>query len=732
MFERFNEKAIKAIILAQEEARRLGHNFVGTEQILLGLVAEGTDIAAKALKSMGVNLKNTRLEVEKIIGRGSGFVTSEIPFTPRAKRILEFSLEESRQLGHNYIGTEHLLLGLIREEEGVAVRVLENLKVNFSRIRKQVLLILNRSETPDTFNKPTEGRVFEHFTEKSIKAFMLAQEESRRMGHNFVGTEQILLGLIAEATGIAAKVLRDKGIKLKNVRIEVEKIIGRGSGFVAIEIPFTPRAKRVLKLSLEEAQQLQCFSIDTEHLLLGLLQEGEGVGARVLENLGLNLSKLRTQIIGTLGKTFQASDSSISSVALTSESYKKVDVPCPVCHFQNSASATSCASCGSPLTRNSTTLDALPPGSKLLAGAYTVGKVLGQGGFGITYLGSDTQLKSLVAIKEFFPQNCRRQGSTLTFAGTWTQVTFLDAKQRFLEEGRTLRQFSHPGIVRVFHAFEENNTVYLVMEYLRGKNLAALLEEGNERMSELEAVGCIQKICKALEVVHQANFLHRDIKPENIIVTEDRRIVLIDFGAAKQYISGKTQKHSTVMTPGYAPLEQYAQQAKRGTYTDIYALGATLYHLLTGEMPVSATDRAVGVELRSPEQLNPNVSQQVAQAVMQAMAMKISDRPQSVGEFLSLFSSEIDDVSNSLEQLDNLFRNLVSQYHPFAEYLGFKKSEEGFTVSYRGTGDVQYIQINKEGNIIDDTTMGTIRSLRMFVIGAALLGGVNQLWNNWE
>ena len=113
MFERFTEKAIKVIMLAQEEARRLGHNFVGTEQILLGLIGEGTGIAAKTLKSMGVNLKDARVEVEKIIGRGSGFVAVEIPFTPRAKRVLELSWDEARQLGHNYIGTEHLLLGLI-------------------------------------------------------------------------------------------------------------------------------------------------------------------------------------------------------------------------------------------------------------------------------------------------------------------------------------------------------------------------------------------------------------------------------------------------------------------------------------------------------------------------------------------------------------------------------------------------------------------------------------------
>ena len=156
MFERFTEKAIKVIMLAQEEARRLGHNFVGTEQILLGLIGEGTGVAAKVLKSMGVNLKDARIEVEKIIGRGSGFVAVEIPFTPRAKRVLELSLEEARQLGHNYIGTEHLLLGLIREGEGVAARVLENLGVDLSKVRTQVIRMLG--ETAEVSSPGQSGR----------------------------------------------------------------------------------------------------------------------------------------------------------------------------------------------------------------------------------------------------------------------------------------------------------------------------------------------------------------------------------------------------------------------------------------------------------------------------------------------------------------------------------------------------------------------------------------------
>ena len=157
MFERFTEKAIKVIMLAQEEARRLGHNFVGTEQILLGLIGEGTGVAAKTLKSMGVNLKDARVEVEKIIGRGSGFVAVEIPFTPRAKRVLELSWDEARQFGHNYIGTEHLLLGLIREGEGVAARVLDNLGVDLAKVRQHIIRLLGENSSTNPGGAATGG-----------------------------------------------------------------------------------------------------------------------------------------------------------------------------------------------------------------------------------------------------------------------------------------------------------------------------------------------------------------------------------------------------------------------------------------------------------------------------------------------------------------------------------------------------------------------------------------------
>jgi len=158
MFEHFTDKAIKAIMLAQEEARRLGHNLVGTEQILLGLIAEGTGVAAKVLTDQGVTLQNARVEVEKIIGRGNRFVPTEIPFTPKVKSVFEQSFQEARQLGNNYIGPEHLLLGLIREGEGVAAKGLANLGVDSAKVRTAVIKTLGEVATVSGRGRQEFGR----------------------------------------------------------------------------------------------------------------------------------------------------------------------------------------------------------------------------------------------------------------------------------------------------------------------------------------------------------------------------------------------------------------------------------------------------------------------------------------------------------------------------------------------------------------------------------------------
>nr|YP_010986110.1 ATP-dependent Clp protease ATP-binding subunit clpA-like protein [Polyopes affinis]WOL37028.1 ATP-dependent Clp protease ATP-binding subunit clpA-like protein [Polyopes affinis] len=288
MFERFTEKAIKVIMLAQEEARRLGHNFVGTEQILLGLIGEGTGIAAQVLKSMNVNLKDARIEVEKIIGRGSGFVAVEIPFTPRAKRVLELSLEEARQLGHNYIGTEHLLMGLVREGEGVAARVLENLAVNVSSIRTEVIQMLGDNAEANTNNNgnmqtrsktPTLEEFGSNLTELAIEGILdpvvgrqkeierVIQILGRRTKNNPVLIGEPGVGKTAIAEGLAQRItnrdipaiLEDKLVVTLDVGLLVAGTKYRGE--------FEERLKRIMD-EIKSADNV-ILVIDEVHTLIG-------------------------------------------------------------------------------------------------------------------------------------------------------------------------------------------------------------------------------------------------------------------------------------------------------------------------------------------------------------------------------------------------------------------------------------------------------------------------------
>jgi serine/threonine protein kinase len=315
---------------------------------------------------------------------------------------------------------------------------------------------------------------------------------------------------------------------------------------------------------------------------------------------------------------------------------------CPTCGFNNPNNATLCGSCGAPQAGAAAPPNALAVGTGLRNGAYTVGNVLGRGGFGITYLGSDVNLRRPIATKEFFPRDCARQGNNAVVPdGRWTAETFARFRERFLQEGQTLARFDHPGIVRVHAAFEENDTAYIVMEYLRGKSLLAVLRERGRRMGETEAVGYVEKIGAALEVVHQAGHLHRDVKPENVMVSADGRVVLIDFGAAREFAPHETTTQTTIRTPGYAPPEQYVERARRGAFTDVYALAATLYHLLTGRVPEAAPSRNLGAELADVRQLNPQVSASVAEAVMRGLTMEATQRPQSVSDFLDLLTPRV-------------------------------------------------------------------------------------------
>jgi len=310
------------------------------------LLREGEGVAAKVLVEMGVELNRVRSAVEFIIGRGDRMIVGEIGLTPRAEQVIELAVDEARQLGHHYIGTEHLLLGLVREGEGIAAGVLESLGVNLEKVRAETVRVLARlgpsagavedvtESAEGTGNGSEQGAQpgrgpdrFDKFTDRARKVLTLAQEEATRFNHNYIGTEHLLLGLVREGEGVAAKILSNLGVELNRVRSAVEFMIGRGDRMLVGEIGLTPRAKKVIELAVDEARQLGHHYIGTEHLLLGLIREGEGVAAKVLDSFGVNLEKVRTQTIQVLSQSGGTPGQTIQSLSQSSTTHEWRNVP---------------------------------------------------------------------------------------------------------------------------------------------------------------------------------------------------------------------------------------------------------------------------------------------------------------------------------------------------------------------------------------------------------------------
>ena len=288
---------------------------------------------------------------------------------------------------------------------------------------------------------------------------------------------------------------------------------------------------------------------------------------------------------------------------------------------------------------------ALPEGYRLHW--YEIDSILGQGGFGITYLARDSNLEQLVAIKEFLPSDLavRTEDSAVQpLSGNHTD-TYGWGLNRFLTEARTLAKFRHPNIVRVMSVFEANNTAYMVMEYERGESFENMLKF-KQVGGEQSLKNILLPLLDGLELVHDAGFIHRDIKPSNVYLREDGVPVLLDFGSARLALGVETRTLTSLVSPGYAPFEQYnatRESDKQGPWTDIYALGATMYRAVTGKGPVDAAARA---NLLLDEQRDPfqpcaqmefeNYSQDFLQAIDRALAFPPGDRPQSVAAWRQL------------------------------------------------------------------------------------------------
>ena len=291
--------------------------------------------------------------------------------------------------------------------------------------------------------------------------------------------------------------------------------------------------------------------------------------------------------------------------------------------------------------------NSLQPGYKLHW--YVIEQILGQGGFGITYLATDTNLDQKVAIKEYLPVEMavRQDNVSVHPVSGEHGDQFKWGLDRFISEARTLARFKHPNIVRVLTVFQENNTAYMVMEYEHGKPLHEILKE-RKTLPEDELKNILFPILDGLDEVHKAGFVHRDIKPPNIYIREDNSPVLLDFGSARQSFSEITRTLTTMVSPGYAPFEQYVGKSDRqGPWSDIYGLGATLYRAATGIPPPDSMDRSEAILhtgkdifVSASEIATGKYSAEFLAAIDRAMAFKTDDRPQSISEWRDIFSGK--------------------------------------------------------------------------------------------
>lgn len=304
---------------------------------------------------------------------------------------------------------------------------------------------------------------------------------------------------------------------------------------------------------------------------------------------------------------------------------------CPNCFYEIADTETPCPACGYTEGVARPYPSALPLGS-ILMGRYIIGKVLGKGGFGITYLAYDAKDYKKVAIKEYLPDSLihRSVGDTsVSMATDGNDGAFQKGAERFYEEAQTISRFNgNPGLVSVFEFFYENNTAYFAMEYLEGIDLKRYIAQYGGAISEEKTLEIAKPLIDSLIIVHSIGVLHRDISPDNVYMTNDGQIKLIDFGAARQVIGEVSKSLSVILKQGFAPIEQYQTKGKQGSWTDIYALGATMYYCLTGKTPDAPMDRLEEDNLIMPQ----NISQNLQTVLTKMLSVRAADRYQDVIE----------------------------------------------------------------------------------------------------
>lgn len=322
---------------------------------------------------------------------------------------------------------------------------------------------------------------------------------------------------------------------------------------------------------------------------------------------------------------------------------------CKYCMDPLSNGEVTCPKCASDSAKTVPAHRLLP--GTLLNGRYRIGKVLGEGGFGITYIGRDIKLDTKVAVKEYYPNGLVNRNNTFSptvicsVSGDKEEF-FINGRKKFVKEARILAKFSNePGIVEVRDFFEGNNTAYIIMEYLDGQDLKQYLKT-NGTLSVSKAIQTLIPVMKSLTEIHKHGLLHRDISPDNIRLTPNG-VKLLDFGAAREMTTQFNQSISVMLKPGYAPEEQYRSKGVQGPWTDVYAVCATLYKCITGITPDDAAQRSYSDELQKPSLLGVKISPATESVIMKGMSVRQQDRYQTMEELLNALLASLNAINTN-------------------------------------------------------------------------------------
>lgn len=300
------------------------------------------------------------------------------------------------------------------------------------------------------------------------------------------------------------------------------------------------------------------------------------------------------------------------------------DLPCPLCGFDKSTYSPSPRSLR-PFTR--------------LNGKYLVGKVIGEGGFGITYIGFNMETDLPVAIKEYFPSELATrdttQGNVITVFSGEARDLYRDGLEKYLREARNLSMFSDlPGIVTVKDFFYENETAYIIMEYINGITLKDHLTKVGGRMKQNEVIKMMKPVLESMNKIHEVGIIHRDISPDNIMITKNKQIKLTDFGAARVFDTEDNKSITVVLKRGYAPEEQYRAKGNQGPWTDVYALCATMYRMITGVTPQEALERIIDDNVEPLSKYDSTIWPETEYAIMKGLSLRAQDRYQTVNDLI--------------------------------------------------------------------------------------------------